>query len=1021
MIRARYESGLGVPLGLRVLSVLSGSRLVVRVGSCVFVLVVLLLLVVAGCAFGEPSGLSFEVVSGSFGLVPSSLQAGAHSDWTLAFDVAHEEDGKTHNDLRSTVVNFPAGFMGNSLAVPACKQSQLLAQGAPLGAGTLCQPASQVGVVSVEVTVKTKVVTYTFPLYNVETTSFGVTAELGFKEGSLLTQTLPVTVRPSDSGLTGTSPNILEIGEPHNVLLTLWGVPASHEHDAERGEVCEEFSSPNVVECLGGGVEAKYPEVPFVANPTNCSGSLEGSMKADSWEEPQPEDWFSTPVEVGPRGATTQVGPFVGCERVRFEPSLKTEPTSTHTESPSGLSVSLEVPQTWDDPYTIATSNVKDVTVTLPEGYTVNPSEGNGLEGCTPQQYAAESAFSLPGEGCPAQSKIGTVTIETPVLADKVEGSVYLAEPYDNPFSEPPEHPNGSLLALYVVAKLPERGIIVKSPGKVEPNLETGQLTSTFENLPQQPFSRVTFKLTQGTTSPLVSPQLCGTYTTQAELAPSSEPGNPRSANNTLEITSGIGGSPCPAGSLPPFKPVVLAGTTDNIAGGYSPFYLRISREDGEQELTRFSTVLPPGLTGNLTGIPFCSEAQIEAARHAASGLEELEDPSCPAASEIGRSLVGAGVGGVLAWTPGKVYLAGPYKGAPFSIVSVTSATVGPFDLGTVVIRFALQINPLTAQAEIEGTGSEAIPHIIDGIVVHVREIHVYMERHDFVLNPTSCAPMSISDTINGGGADPSNPADQDSVTVATPFQAADCQNLQFKPSLKASTTGKTSRKIGASLKVTLTYPNAPLGTQTNIRSVKVDLPEQLPSRLSTLQKACPIATFEANPAACQPDSRVGTAIATTPILPESLKGPAYFVSHAGLKFPELIIVLQGYEGVKLDLHGETFISKQGVTSSTFRAVPDAPVGKFEINLPQGTDSALAANTNLCKLTRTILKKKKTTIKINGHKKSVTRKIKEKVPGSLTIPTAFTAQNGTTIHTTTPITITNCPKATTKTKKKTNK
>jgi len=359
-------------------------------------------------------------------------------------------------------------------------------------------------------------------------------------------------------------------------------------------------------------------------------------------------------------------------------------------------------------------------------------------------------------------------------------------------------------------------------------------------------------KFRPGATAPLASPPTCGVHTSQATLTPWSAPLEPRLLSSSFEVTQGVHEGPCPSGGVPPFKPQVVTGTQNNAGGTYSPYYLRIVREDGEQELTRFSTTLPPGLTGNLTGIPFCPNADIQLAKQKTGGQEETE-PSCPAASEIGHSLVGAGVGPVLAENLGKIYLAGPYNGAPLSIVSITSAKVGPFDLGTVVIRFALDINPITAQVEVSAAGSDPIPHIIRGIVVHVRDIRVYMDKPNFILNPTSCAPLQISNTIDGAGADFTNPADQVPVTVTSRFQAADCSSLGFKPIFKASTSGKTSRSTGASLSVKLTYPQAPFGTQSNIRSVKVDLPKQLPSRLTTLQKACLDSVFNANPAACPP------------------------------------------------------------------------------------------------------------------------------------------------------------------------
>ena len=556
------------------------------------------------------------------------------------------------------------------------------------------------------------------------------------------------------------------------------------------------------------------------------------------------------------------------------------------------------------------------------------------------------------------------------MLSEKLTGSIYIATPFDNKF--------GSLLGLYIVVKDPARGIIVKLAGHIEPNPVTGQLVTTFDENPQVPFSRFTLKLRQGATSPLVSPPACGTYTAQADLTPWSAPLTPVHATSSFAIENGIGGGPCPSGGVPPFHPGLVAGTLNNSAGAYSPMDIHITRGDGEQEITRFSSILPPGLTANLSGIPFCPDASIEAAKHV-SGAQEETTPSCPASSEIGHTLVGAGVGTVLAYTPGKIYLAGPYNGAPFSVVSITSAKVGPFDLGTVVIRFALEINPETAVVTVDAKASDAIPHIIDGIVIHVRDIHVYVDRPQFMINPTNCNPLSFAATVDGAGADFTNPADQVPVTVTSRFQLANCQNLTFKPVFRVTTSGKTSRSKGASLTAKLTYPKAPFGSQANIARVKVDLPKQLPSRLTTLQKACTAAQFNANPAGCPAASFIGHAKAITPILPVPLEGPAIFVSHGGEAFPSLIVVLQGY-GVTIDLVGSTFISKAGITSSTFKTVPDQPVTSFELTLPEGKYSALAANGNLCK-------------------------------SKLAMPTAFVAQNGAVIHQSTPVSVTGCPKA----------
>ena len=971
-------------------------------------------------AVGEPSTKPFEIIPGSFHFTPSDTQAGSHGDLTTEFDFAHNGAGHTFNDVRTIVTELPAGFVGNSTAVPTCTFNKLLAKASRAEEEralpphtelmSQCPPDSQVGTVTfdaVGLNVAAPIDRETYPLYNMETTSYGVTAELGFKTG-YLTQALTVSVRPGDSGLTVTVPNIEQLAEAHAMSVTIWGVPNSNAHDAERGLECLTLSgggrpNPNGGPgCFNGGEKVSVPVRPYLGTPTSC-GTFTAKIRADSWENPQ--EWTS---------AESTTEPITGCERLHFDPSVQATPTTNMAESSSGLNVSMLIGQTWSDPFSLATSTLRDTRVTLPLGYTVNPSAGSGLVGCTPAQYEAETYSSPPGAGCPAESKLGKVQIETPLLAEPIKGNLYLASPYDNkPEFGTPAHPGGSLLAMYVVGKAPDRGIIIKAAGKIEPDPLTGQLTTTFTATPQQPFEKLSLELKQGATSPLVSPPACGLYTILAQLTPWSAPSEPRISFDSFPIESGIGGGPCPTGGIPPFKPQVISGTQNNAAGNYTPFYLRIVRNDGEQEIAKFTTIFPPGLTGNLTGIPFCSDSAIEAARQR-TGQQELSAPSCPAASEIGHTLVGAGVGSVLAWTPGKVYLAGPYHGSALSIVSVTSATVGPFDLGTVVIRFALKINPVTGQAEIDGSSSDPIPHIIDGIVVHVRDIHVYVDRSKFMIDPTSCEHMSIQNAITGAGVNIASTADDQTVNVTSPFQAADCANLAFKPLFKVTTSAHTSRTQGASLDTKVTYPANSLGTAANIRSVKVDLPRQLPSRLTTLQKACTDKQFEANPAGCPVASRVGTVVVHTPIVPVPLTGPAYFVSHGAAKFPELIVVLQGY-GITIYLHGETFISKKGTTSTTFRSVPDEPFESFELNLPQGPYSALTNNGNLCNAKQVITKTKRVKRKVKGHVKYV--KVHKTVKGLL-MPTALTAQNGMVIHETNVIGVTGCPKAHKKAKHK---
>ncbi len=971
----------------------SRSTLSIPLVAC---LALLACLAFAGSAAAAPSSTPFALEPGSFHVTTSTSQAAAHADLTVAFDFAHEKSGKTFNDVRTITVNLPPGFIGNNTAVPTCNIQQLLGR---REAGTSnnpeCPPASQVGTLSLEcfgcASGGSHIEKVLVPVYSMEVTSFGVTAELGFNIAGNVIQTLLVTVRPGDSGITVTTPNIEKVTEAHNISLTTWGLPASSVHDAQRGLECY---SGFAEECNEGKKQANIPVKAFLSNPTSCEPHL-ATIEAYSWEEP-----------LTPSSAQVEATPSTECERVPFDSSIDVEPTTRSAESSSGLNISLEVPQTWENPYGIATSNLKDSTVALPVGYTANPSLASGLGTCTPQQFEAETSNSPPGAGCPPESKIGVVNVETPVLTENLTGNIYIATPFDNKFD--------SLLALYIVVKDPARGIIVKLQGQIEPNPVTGQLVTTFDENPQVPFSKFTLKLNQDQTSPLVSPPACGAYAAQAALTPWSAPLTPQLVGSQpFAIEDGIAGGACPAGGIPPFHPALTAGTLNNNAGSYSPMDIHITRNDGEQEITGFSSQLPAGLTANLTGVPFCSEAEIQAAKGRTGphgGEEEEGDPSCPQASEIGHTLVGAGVGNVLAYTPGKVYLAGPYEGAPFSIAAITSAKVGPFDLGTVVVHLPLLINPLTAAVSIPSGAANQIPHIIKGIIIHVRDIRVYIERHNFMINPTNCNPQTFSATVIGGGADPTNPADNTPATTNDSFQLANCQNLEFKPKFSVSTSGKTSKANGASLTAKLTYPVAAQGTQADIKEVKVDLPKQLPSRLPTLQKACTAAQFDTNPAGCPSASIIGHAKATTPILPVPLEGPAYFVSHGGEGWPSLVVVLQGY-GVTIDLVGTTFISKGGVTSTTFKTVPDQPVTSFELTLPEGSYSALTALGNLCSATKTVTVKKKVTVKVHGRRKTITRKVKKTEPATLQMPTEFVAQNGAEIHQDTPITVTGCPKA----------
>jgi hypothetical protein len=915
-------------------------------------------------AFAMFAVVSTGTAAADFGLVPDQTaataqnrdgtideQAASHpGDFTVRFALNTNSAGKLEGgEMRDALVDAPVGLFGNPSAVPSCPRQAFE------GSEPHCPGETQIGVIHVNIE---ELGAITVPLYNI-TPPPGVPTMWGFSiQGRNILQY--VSVRNDGSyGLRVSSVDNPSVGI-REVTETIWGVPADPVHDAERYCGVKTENEPVL------GCSSTATLLPYLTLPAGCEAPLQTTVQVDS--KLDPGNFLAEAVESLDGGGAPSS--LAGCDAVPFRPQVVSQATSRDAGSPSGLEFELLLPnEGLLNPDGVAEAEPSKVTVALPEGFTANPSFAEGISGCSEAQYQAEQLESAAGEGCPETSKLGSVISQTPLLKEPIEGALYLATPYKNQF--------GSLLAIYMVLRARERGVLVKQAGHVVPNLVTGQLVTTFENLPPLPYSSFHLHFREGARAPLSTPATCGEYKTVAQLTPFSS-SEPVERVASFQIEHGTEGGACPFGGTPPFAPGMTAGTANNAAGTYSPLDLQITRKDGEQEITGFTTQLPEGLTANLNGVPFCGEADIALARGKSGAAEEAE-PSCPTASEIGHSQVGVGVGTVLAYAPGKLYLGGPFEGAPFSIVSISAAKVGPFDLGTVVVHLPLDIDPTTARVSIPQGPADQIPHIIDGIIVHVRDIQIQVDREHFVINPTSCEKMTFSATVYGSGQNFSSSADDVPATVNDPFQAADCQDLVFKPAFTASTSGKTSRADGASLHVKLAYPKAPFGTQANVKSVHVDLPKALPSRLSTLNHACSDSVFNQNPANCPSQSRIGSAKAVTPILPVPLEGPAYFVSHGGQKFPELVIILQGY-GVTVYLHGETFISKTGITSSTFNSVPDVPVGSFELTLPEGPYSALAANTDLC-----------TT--------------------SLSMPTVFAAQNGARLEQDTPIEVQGCPDA----------
>jgi hypothetical protein len=866
-------------------------------------------------------------------------QAGSHP-FQLTTTLNLNQTGEEEPVAMAKDLNFklPPGLIGNPTPLPRCTIGQFLGR-IPPGSEDACRPETAVGIAMVSFKLAGHVEIITTPLFNLEPEP-GEPARFGFITATAAV-TLDTSVRTGgDYGVTVTIRNINQIVGFISSQVTFWGVPGDQRHDNIRGWKC-------VVATREGqtcqGQEQLHPPS-FLSMPTSCTGPLHSEVEADSWLRPGAFQSFGL-TEPQP----TPMPALDGCNRLPFSASISVSPDGEAGSTPTGLTIDVHVPQQEAlNADGLAPSDVKDTTFVLPPGIALNPASADGLLACSEAQIALSSPEA---SACPEGSKVGTVEISVPFLTKPLVGSAYVAAQEANPF--------GSLVALYVFVEEPISGVRVKLAGEVKPDPVTGQLVSTFLNTPQGPFEDFKLHFFGGNRAPLATPALCGAYTSTASITPWS--GNPAArASSTFPITSGPNGRPCQ--NPPPFAPSLTAGSLNIQAGAFSPFTMTMSREDGQQNLKTLVLHMPPGLSGLLTGVKLCGEAQADAG-------------TCGSESLIGETIVSVGVGGnPYSVRGGKVYITGPYQGAPFGLSVVVRAKAGPYDLGQVVVRGKIEVDPVTAALTVstDSSGPYKIPSILDGIPLEIQHVNFITTRPGFTFNPTNCAHQAITGTLNSiEGA---------TQTLSVPYQATNCATLKFAPKFAVSTSGKTSKANGASLKVKLAYPKAPFGSQANIRSVKVDLPKQLPSRLTTLQKACTAAQFKANPAGCPAASLVGHARATTPLIPVPLEGPAYFVSNGGEAFPNLIIVLQGY-GVTVDLVGDTFISKKGITSSTFKTVPDAPVGSFELTLPQGRFSALTANGSLCK---------------NRSK--------------LTMPTAFTAQNGATIHKVTKIAVTGCPK-----------
>jgi hypothetical protein len=867
----------------------------------------------------------------------TDTQAGSHPyDLTVIYSVntegnyepgVNDFENPTGGEIRDLVVNLPPGVVGNPTAVPRCTRKQFDSESE--SEQPSCPPSTQIGVDETVV----QGIGVNFKVYNLVPPP-GIAAQFAFdfQNNPVFLDSSVRTGGPTplsnDYGISTRVDNI-----PQKAVLfnrtTIWGVPGDESHYAQRGD------QPS-----GAGLK------PLLTVPTSCEGPQEFSIDAlNTWQQASQTSSASVMMHNN-EGSETGLG---GCDHMGFSPAISVSPDTSHADTPAGLTVNVEAPeQGVSTPEGLATSNIKDTTVTLPAGVAINPGQAAGLQAC---QYAQDGKSGEGPAECPSASKVGTVEIETPLLAEEMKGNVYIL---------PLDPPNMQLLVAASGG-----GVNLKLIGDVHLDEATGQLTTTFSETPELPFTDLKLSFSGGAQAALETPALCGTYETISDFTPWTTPLlQDAFPFSSFQITSGPDGSACQ--NPLPFAPELIAGATTDQAGGYTSFSMLLQRGDGQQRIKSLQFKTPEGLLGMISKVALCGEPQ-------------AADGECPAASQIGHTVVTAGPGPYPlevpepGQPPAPIYLTGGYDGAPYGLSIVVPLVTGPFNLGKIVVRGRIEVDPHTAQLTVT---TDPFPQVIDGIPDDLRVIDAVIDKPEFMFNPTSCAPMAfggLATSVQGVTA-----------PISSHFQVGSCQALKFQPNFKVSTSAKTSRADGAGLDAKIVYPVGNLGfnqasSQSNIQTVKVELPKRLPSRLTTLQKACPAAVFEANPANCPAASAVGHATAITPVLPVPLSGPAYFVSHGNESFPSLIVVLQGY-GVTVDLVGTTFISKQGITSSTFKQVPDVPIQSFELVLPEGPYSALAANGNLCK-------------------------------GSMTMPTEFTGQNGAFLKQSTKMTVTGCPKA----------
>jgi hypothetical protein len=831
-----------------------------------------------------------------FEMYPSTTQAGGHPNVTMYVKYLNRSNAPADepcfcDDPKTVTFHFPTGFIGDPHSQQICSLAEFALAHCPI--------SSQVGRVAAQF----RGLPITLPLFNLETHP-DQAGQLGY--------IFPVIVFPnfidlssrteSDYGLDSAS-----FPMPHPTVFNalqvdIWGVPSLPENDFYR------FKSPLTGfgscgafgPCGNGnvsGVSSPAPPRPYLLNPTTCGVPLTASVDVvyySGQEYHQETPWPST----------------TGCTQLAFNPSMSVSPTTTEADTASGIDMDLKAPQT-PSPYTPSPSEIRTSRTVFPPGFTLNPSAADGKVAC----LASETGIGTRGPAhCPEASKIGTLSLDIAALPGPIPGALYLGEPLP-----------GEKYRIVLAAN--GYATHVKLTGTVATDPSSGRVTVELKDLPQAPMQRFNLHIFGSERGLMATPTKCGTYSVRSEFIPWDNVLPKQESTSSFTIDSGPEGAPCP-GATRPFSPSFEAGSTNPTAGRFTPFSLRVQRPDGDQELAGLTVKTPPGLLASLRGIPYCPEAAIsQLMQPGYSGLAELAAPSCPAASEVGSVVVGAGAGTHPVYTRGKAYLAGPYKGAPLSLIVDVPAVSGPYDLGNVTDRIALRVDPETAAIS---AISDPLPQILEGTLLRTRSIQLSFDRPGFTINPTDCSGASVAASLLGDeGA---------MAAVSRHFQVASCATLKFEPKLTLSLKGGSKRTQHPALRAVLrTAPG-----EANIARIGVTLPNSELLDQAHIKTICTRAQYAAE--ACPDGSVYGHATAFTPLLDQPLTGPVYLRSSSH-KLPDLVVALRGQ--INVDLVGR-IDSPHGRLRTRFASVPDAPVSKFVLQLEGGKKGLLVNERGVC-------------------------------------------------------------------------